>query len=137
MRRARRGFMLAEVLVAVAIMAMGISVLLGAIINSSNLNRDTRFRNTAIFLAQRQMWDLEERTHLTEPGRMISSEDGEFDSEEFSRFRWDSEIEENEDTASYELVVTVYWKLREGDSKERSVSIQSQSLMPRKTVDAP
>jgi len=127
--------MLAEVLVAVAIMVMGVSVLLGAIINSSNLNRDTRLRNTAIFLAQRQMWDLEERTYLAAPGRMISSEDGNFKADEYSRFRWDSEIEKNEDTASYELKVTVYWKMRRNDSNERSVTLYSQSLMPRETVE--
>lgn len=134
MRRARRGFMLAEVLIAITILATGVSVLLMAIINATNLNRDTRDRAVAIFLAERQMWALEEETDLADERAVRGSQSGSFEPPEFSRFRWESAVRANPRTASYELRVTVYWTRSERDERERRLSLHSQSMMPRDSV---
>ncbi len=134
MKRDLRGFMLAEVLIAVTILATGVTVLLMAIINSVNLNRDTRDRSTAVFLAEREMWRIEESTDLASEHNLVEHEQGEYPLPQFSRFRWESKVTPNEKTASYELQVTVYWKRSAREEKERSLALYSQSMMPRVTV---
>jgi Tfp pilus assembly protein PilV len=135
MKRRKSGFLLAEVLVAVTIMVAGVSVLLMAIVNCVHMNRDTRDRSMAIFLAQRVMWDMEERTHLSEDGEVASRDNGDFQLDKFRRFRWESEIEDSEKTASYEIKVTVFWKARLRDTDERIFILYSSSLMPRDSIE--
>ncbi|MBE7560699.1 hypothetical protein HS125_17865 [bacterium] len=134
MNRRARGFMLAEVLIAMTILATGVTVLLMSIINSVNLSRDTRDRSTAVFLAERIMWRLEEATDLADNKDVPDREAGDFELPQFSRFRWESEKKENRKTASYELRVTVYWVRSDRDKAEKSLSLYSQSMMPRVTV---
>ena len=57
----RNAFVLMEVLVSVAILAVGVTVLLQSIVSSLESNRLAREYSRAIFLAESKMWEYEQK----------------------------------------------------------------------------
>jgi len=83
------GFTLLEVLVAVAIFALGSVAVLAIRSNSFKEAAAADTMNLARFLLQRKMEEV-----LLEPDRYKDGDEGTFDEPEFARFTWGVEIEE-------------------------------------------
>jgi prepilin-type N-terminal cleavage/methylation domain-containing protein len=88
-RPAERGFTLLEVLVAVAIFALGSVAVLAARSNSFKEAAAAENMNRCRYLLQRQMEAI-----LLEPDRYQDGEEGGFEEEEFARYGWGVDIEE-------------------------------------------
>jgi prepilin-type N-terminal cleavage/methylation domain-containing protein len=106
-RKARAGFVLMEVLVSVAILAVGVTVLLESIINSLDASVLTQQRSRAVFLAETMMWQLESR-YAFQREMSTGPDYGEFDSP-FQQFSWETEVEYDDDAVEYQLKVTIFF----------------------------
>jgi general secretion pathway protein I len=78
-----RGFTLLEVMVAVAVIAIGLTALLGSHSQSVSLAAEAKFYTTAALLAQRKMAELELAGFQD-----LDHEAGDF-GEDFSGYRWE------------------------------------------------
>jgi len=100
---------LMEVLVSVAILVVGVTVLLQSILTSLDANRMTQEYTQAIFLAESRMWELETEYAYSDPGDVVTGEAyGEFDVP-FHAFTWKSDIDGNEKAVEYRMKVAVLW----------------------------
>jgi len=124
------GFVLMEVLVSVAILSVGITVLLQSIISSLDANRLTQEYTRAIFLAESKMWDLEHQYAFKEDMDTGDSY-GDFDPP-FHDFGWRTEIEAMDEEVEYSLRVKVTWVHR---SIEQEYALESLVPMRRKEED--
>ena len=106
-RQSTEGFVLMEVLVSVAILVVGVTVLLQSILTSLDANRMTQEYTQAIFLAESKMWQLE-RKYAYDDDEPTGEAYGEFDPP-FHAFTWRSEIEGDDKTVEYQIQLTVMW----------------------------
>ena len=128
--RTRRGFTLVEVLVAVAVLAIGISAgvrTMGALAQSSAAAED---RETAVRLARERLSIAESGAELQQ-GQAISNAEGVFETE--PRFRWQQSVAAStEQTGVLEVTVTITWT--EG-ALERHYAVTTYMLdTPAQTV---
>jgi general secretion pathway protein I len=80
------GFTLLEVMVAVAIIAIGLTALLGSHSQSVSLASEAKFNTTATLLAQDKMAQLE-----LEKFQDVANDSGDF-GEEFPHYRWELQV---------------------------------------------
>jgi Tfp pilus assembly protein PilV len=99
------GFFLIEVLVAVTLLAVGVTAALNAIFNCLKATSETRMYTQALFLAQRIMSELEARTALNDDFDVPHS--GTF--EDAPHFRWQASSHNVRDYWTREIAVTVIW----------------------------
>jgi general secretion pathway protein I len=93
MRRAQHGFTLLEVMVALAILAMTVTVLIEIVTNNVRATNHAKLTTAATFLARAKMIDVEDQ--VLENGFVDNDETakGDFKDQGDPRFRWDSAIE--------------------------------------------
>jgi len=125
-----RGFVLMEVLVSVTILAVGVTVLLQSITNSLDANRLTREYTKAIFLAQKQLWKLEQQ-YAYEEEQPTGTTQGEF-RVPFQDYAWKQTIRSVERQVEYQLKVTISWMHR---NKEMQYSLETIVPMRRNERD--
>ena len=130
MLRPCSGFVLMEVLVSVAILAVGITLLLQSIVSSLDANRMTQEYTRAIFLAESKMWEFESE-YAFEEDVATGTSYGYFDPP-FQAFEWKSDIEEDEETVEYTIKVSVVWQHR---GKDLEYSLETLVPMRRKEQD--
>ncbi|HIE50795.1 MAG TPA: prepilin-type N-terminal cleavage/methylation domain-containing protein [Armatimonadetes bacterium] len=99
-----KGFTLLELIVALAIMTLGLVGVLHALSAALVASRTAEDYTTAAMLAQQK---LEELLLLPEPE--VGEDAGDF-GELFPRFQWESTVEETELENYYHLSVTVSWQ---------------------------
>jgi general secretion pathway protein I len=80
------GFTLLEVMVAMAIIAIALTAVLGLQSQSLSLASEAKFSTTAAFLAQSKMAEIE-----TEKAEDVASDSGDF-GEDFPGYRWDKTV---------------------------------------------
>lgn len=127
---AKEGFTLLEVMIAMAILAMSLTILLGAVNSGVIYSGNQRDVTIASFLAQSKMTELERKRELLSAN---SEDSGTFEGE-FERFSWryvitlDTGIEQLGDLADLnvpfepmKVEVTVSWK---DGAKEKSFVLQ-------------
>ncbi len=96
-----------EVLISVAILAVGVTALLESIINSMDATELTQKRTRAVFLAETKMWQIES-DYAFQQDMPTGPNSGEFDPP-FHEYWWESEIESDEDAVEYQIKVTIYF----------------------------
>lgn len=99
------GFMLIEVLVATALMAVGITAGLQAIFNCLQASRDCQMYTQALFLAQRVMSELENEVNLNNFYDVPRG--GDFD--DLPNFRWIARVEEEDNFWTRRIFVSIIW----------------------------
>ncbi len=103
-RRRRPGFTLLEVLVAVAVLAIGFVGVLQVVAQCQARSRDNRDRAEALRLAESKLNELSVQSEL-EPG----TDQGDFGTEN-PRFSWRQRIEQTEKDGLLKLTITVNWR---------------------------
>ena len=89
---AQRGFTLVEVMIALAILAMSLTLLLrGAAVNVASTQR-SQMMTAATELARAKMYDIEEQLLLEGFDQLDISENGDFDEEGWKQIKWEVEI---------------------------------------------
>ena len=83
-----KGFTLLEVMIAMAVLAVALTILLGSVNSGVIFGGNSRDTTIATFLAQEKMTELERKRELLAAG---SSESGRF-KDEFERFEWEYTI---------------------------------------------
>ncbi|MBW1676821.1 MAG: type II secretion system minor pseudopilin GspI [Deltaproteobacteria bacterium] len=108
------GFTLLEVMVAIAIIAIALTAVLGSQSQSLSLASEAKFSTTAAFLAQSKMAEIE-----TEKVEDLASDSGDF-GEDFLGYRWDQSVndvtfDEPEDVSDHlkQIDLTVSWEERD------------------------
>lgn len=86
MRKENRGFTLLEVMVAIALIAIALTAVLGSQSQSVSLAGEARFNTTATLLAQSKMAEIE----LQDP-RDLTADSGDFD-EDFPGYTWNLSV---------------------------------------------
>lgn len=124
------GFVLMEVLVSVAILVVGVTVLLQSILSSLDANRMTQEYTQAIFLAESRMWAME-RKYAYHEDQPTGETYGDFDPP-FQAYRWKSDIEADDRTAEYRITLSVTWMHRE---RELQYSLETVVPMRRAQED--
>ncbi len=110
----QRGFLLLETLLAILILAVGLTVVLRSFGSSLNALGTSADYTKALLLVEERLWDLEAKGSIV-PGTFT----GEF-SEEDGGFRWEVKASELTEMRLCETQVTVSWKRR---GRPRAVSI--------------
>ncbi|MBI5833023.1 MAG: type II secretion system minor pseudopilin GspI [Armatimonadetes bacterium] len=110
------GFTLLEVLVAVAVLAIGFVGVLQVVAQCESRSRDNRDRAEALRLAESKLNELSVQTDL-QPG----SDEGDFGAEN-SRFSWKQRIENTETDGLLKLTMTVNWR---SGSREQGVDLSA------------
>lgn len=129
-RTDRAGFVLMEVLVSVAILVVGVTVLLQSIITSLDANRMTQEYTQAIFLAEGQMWRLE-REYAYKFDKPTGEDFGEF-RPPFQHYSWRSRIEADDQAVEYRIELSILWMHR---GKELQYSLETVVPMRRAEED--
>lgn len=106
-RRGRNGFLLMEVLVSVAILAVAMAVLIESIRNSIAATQLSRMRTKAAYLAQTKMWQLEDLLYWKSELPSLESE-GTFEPPD-SAFQWSLRLDSDEDLSEHVVTVRVTW----------------------------
>ncbi|MBW2331078.1 MAG: type II secretion system minor pseudopilin GspI [Deltaproteobacteria bacterium] len=108
------GFTLLEVMVAIAIIAIALTAVLGSQSQSLSLASEAKFSTTAAFLAQGKMAEIE-----AEKPEDLTSDSGDF-GEDFLGYRWDQSVndvtfDEPEDVSDHlkQIDLTVSWEERD------------------------
>ncbi len=112
-RKARGGFSILEVVVALSIAAIVLPVLIRAFSQGTRNQALIENRTTALYLLKLRMSEIEMLGELE-----AGTEEGEFGTN--SRFRWSSDTAESDTEGLYEVTVTVYWQER---GQEKSVQL--------------
>ncbi len=84
--RCRQGFTLLEVMIAIAVLAISLTVIYGSQSQSVSLAAEAKFNTTATFLLNRKVAELESGIIS------LSSDEGDFD--DHPDFRWKMEVED-------------------------------------------
>lgn len=100
----RRGFTLLEVIVSMAVLAIGLVAVLEAYGAASRVSLQDEFLTTATFLAAGKMEEV-----LKEPYITTGSDEGDF-GEEFPDFTWTADITDSEMEGLAVVTVTVEWE---------------------------
>ena len=119
-----------EVLVSVAILVVGVTVLLQSILTSLDANRMTQEYTQAIFLAEGQMWALEQKYAYKED-QPTGETYGDFDPP-FQAYTWKSDVEADDRTVEYRIEVSILWDHR---GKELQYSLETVVPMRRAEED--
>jgi hypothetical protein len=119
-----------EVLVSVAILAVGVTVLLECIINSLDANRLTQEYSRAIFLAETKLWEME-RKYAWQIDQDTGESSDHFDAP-FQDYSWRTEGESEDSAVEYRIKVTVLWMHR---GKEMDYSLDLLVPMRRDERD--
>lgn len=119
-----------EVLVSVAILAVGVTVLLECIINSLDANRLTQEYSRAIFLAETKLWEME-RKYAWQIDQDTGESSDHFDAP-FQDYSWRTEVESEDSAVEYRIKVTVLWMHR---GKEMDYSLDLLVPMRRDERD--
>lgn len=108
----KAGFTLLEVMIAVVILALTLSVLFGSQSQSLSLAAESKFNSTATFLTSLKLAELE--AGISEP----FSEEGEF-GDEFPGYKWKMEVVdvsflefesfENIEESLQKVIITISW----------------------------
>ena len=119
------GFTLLEVMIAMAILAMSLTILLGSINSGVLYGGNARDQTIATFLAQQKMTELERKRGLL---AVNSDDSGQFE-DEFERFSWRYSIVPDESAAALaqtagvnfsfdpmKVEVVVTWKQGKGEA---------------------
>jgi Tfp pilus assembly protein PilE len=106
----RQGFLLMEVLVSVAILAVAMAVLLQSIQNSIWATQISRERTKAAYLAQAKMWDMEDILYWKDAAQTYDTS-GYFDSPN-SDYEWEVFVDSDEDISEHVVTVRVNWTHR-------------------------
>lgn len=129
-KRVPAGFILMEVLVSVAILAAGVTVLLESIISSLDANRLTQEYSRAIFLAETKLWEME-RKYAWQIGQETGESSDHF-APPFQDYSWRTEVESEDSAVEYRIKVTVLWMHR---GREMDYSIELLVPMRRDERD--
>lgn len=119
-----------EVLVSVAILAVGVTVLLECIISSLDANRLTQEYSRAIFLAEAKLWELE-RKYAWQIDQDTGESSDHFDPP-FQDYGWRTDVESEDSAVEYRIKVTVLWMHR---GKEMDYSLDLLVPMRRDERD--
>ncbi len=119
-----------EVLVSVAILAVGVTVLLECIISSLDANRLTQEYSRAIFLAETKLWELE-RKYAWQIDQDTGESSDHFDPP-FQDYGWRTDVESEDSAVEYRIKVTVLWMHR---GKEMDYSLDLLVPMRRDERD--
>lgn len=95
-RRRESGFSLVEVMIALAILGLGLTILIGSLAASSRQAPEVQMMSAATNLARGKLLDVEEQ--LMKDGFMESdqSSDGDFDDEGWPTIKWVAKVEQVE-----------------------------------------
>ena len=104
-----KGILLLEVIVAVAVLAVGLTTISRSFTNCTRVIETAKDYNMALILAEKILWELENK----KPDEWESG--GEF--EDYPAFSWGQENKESEDLELRELDVDINWKRRNRDYK--------------------
>lgn len=105
--RRARAFMLIEVLVALGILAVGITGLMVALTSSLDRAKRAKDYSTAMFLAQHVMMEEEHAYAFSE--EVATTNRGRFYDEGLPQFEWESETELDKDLGEYKITVRIKW----------------------------
>lgn len=122
-----RGFTLLEVMVAVAVLAIGLTALLGSHSQSVSLAAEAKFYTTAAFLAQQKMAELELAGFQD-----LDSEAGDF-GEDFPGYRWEvqaggMDLQGYEDVTKYikQINLVLHW----GETSQYTYAVNFFHVIP-------
>lgn len=114
-----RGFLLMEVLVALAILAVGITGLLVALNNSLDFAKRSKMYSTAMFLAN-DIMIREERLYAFSD-EVATSNSGTFYDEGLPEFTWETDTQLDSDRMQYVITVTIRWEYKRSPLSYRIV----------------
>ena len=116
----KTGFLLFELMVAVVILSVSLTVISRSFIQTLSALRTSGYFFKGGLLLEKKMWELEEKP--PSPGR----EEGTF--EEFGKlFHWTASTTEMEKVPLYETAVTVGWTLA---SREQGLTVETYLTKP-------
>lgn len=121
----RRGFSLLELVVAIAVLTVGMLGVLRAVSQGINASRAAADRTLGVELSEQKLTELVVNPEL-EPG----VESGDF-GELHPRFVWESTVEETELTGLYRVRVTVTWT---SGAQEHSIDLET-CYAPQALID--
>lgn len=104
-------FMLIEVLVATALLAVGVTASLRAIFNSLQATIETRLYTKAVFMAQTKMTEFELQAGFSDNYDIPRS--GVFEDE--PNFRWQARVDDIDEFWTRRIAVSVIWAVDEDD----------------------
>ena len=128
MRKENRGFTLLEVMVAIALIAIALTAVLGSQSQSVSLAGEARFNTTATLLAQSKMAEIE----LQGPGD-LTADSGDFD-EDFPGYTWNLSVSnvmydrpENVSDHLKQVDLTISW----GEDEQFQYALRAYRFSPR------
>jgi len=95
-RRHTRGFSLLEVMIAMAILAGGLTWLVVGVTRNIHAENHAKLMTTANFLAREKMVDLEDDLYTKGFGEFDKEQEGTFEDKGFSRFSWKAIVDKVE-----------------------------------------
>jgi general secretion pathway protein I len=129
MRREDRGFTLLEVMVAIALIAIALTAVLGSQSQSVSLAGEARFNTTAALLAQSKMAEME----LQDP-EDLTADSGDFE-EDFPGYTWNLSVSnvmferpENVSDHLKQVDLTISW----GEDEEFQYALRVYRFTPKK-----
>ena len=109
------GFLLVETLLAVLILAVGLTLVLRSFGSSLDALGNSADYTRALALVEQKLWDLEAKGSIA-PG----TQTGQFSEEEHQAFRWEVKASEPTEMGLCETQVTILWARR---GRARAVSV--------------
>ena len=103
----KKGILLLEVIVSVAVLAVGLTTISRSFTNCMRVIETAKDYHTALILAEQVLWEIENK----EPEEWDSR--GDF--EDYPEFSWQQNNVEVEDLSLKELDLDIYWKRRNRD----------------------
>ena len=102
-RRVHRGFLLFELMVAVVVLGIALTVVSRSFVSALGALQESSRASKAGLLLEKKIWELTQKGNLSS-----EKEEGTFDA--FGgEFRWTSEVEETEDLPLHQVEVAVQW----------------------------
>ncbi|NUP99525.1 MAG: prepilin-type N-terminal cleavage/methylation domain-containing protein [Armatimonadetes bacterium] len=111
-----RGFTLLEVVVAIALLAIGLFGVMRALSQGMAVQRDAEARTTGIELAEQKLAELQ-----LDPELSAGQDEGDF-GDLYPSYRWTSDIAETDQEGLYRLRVVVSWP---SGVNEHSVDVET------------
>jgi general secretion pathway protein I len=91
-REAARGFTLVEVMAALAILALGLTVLLQSTAKTVRAAEQSRMRGVAAALARGALWDVEEQLRKDGFQETDQSSEGDFEEQGWPQIKWKADV---------------------------------------------
>ncbi len=95
-RHSQRGFTLLEVMMALATLAIALSITIGAVVSNLDDARRAKDLGIAVELARGKMYDIEEMLLQDGFQELDQTEDGDFGDEGWKRYKWEYKVEKIE-----------------------------------------